>query len=69
MEIDVEQYIDSKIGRGDEFRVKEVAAGFGVSDRTVRRYVQSGRLEAFRLFGFVIPRQAVRDFIENGQNF
>lgn len=50
----------------DFFRVDEVAAYFDVSSKTVRRWIDDGKLNADKLVGIIrIPRSAILDFISS----
>jgi excisionase family DNA binding protein len=45
-----------------DMTVGEVAAALGVTERTVRRWLREGRLDAYRVGGRVrVPARAVRD--------
>ena len=48
--------------------IKEVAKILGVSNQTVRNYINSGNLEAIRINQRVIriPKEKLNEFIERG---
>ena len=50
--------------------IKEVAKILGVSNQTVRNYINSGNLEAVRINQRVIriPKEKLNEFIERGNN-
>lgn len=50
--------------------IKEVAKILGVSNQTVRNYINSGNLEAIRINQRVIriPKEKLNEFIERGNN-
>lgn len=49
--------------------IKEVAKILGVSNQTVRNYINSGKLEAVRINQRVIriPKEKLNEFIERGE--
>ncbi len=55
----------SRIGDYPEYTPKQIAMGFGVNLRTVYRYIESGKLSAFRLFGYRISRESLVSFIDD----
>ena len=50
--------------------IKEVAKILGVSNQTVRNYINSGKLEAVRINQRVIriPKEKLNEFIERGND-
>ena len=50
--------------------IKEVAKILGVSNQTVRNYINNGNLEAIRINQRVIriPKEKLNEFIERGNN-
>ena len=52
------------------FSVPEIAQIFGVSKKTVRRWIRSGKLEAAKIEGtWKVPKKELIEFVKNRSNW